>query len=107
MKTGCKWVNYNMWVSETENEQFLNYYRNDYNRDKNNRRNEYRSNNGHEEKQKRYNKNPRHDNSNNVINFQQANNNHQNGGSEEIHVIVPETKDNDRMNSFLVKSSSQ
>ena len=66
------------------------------------------------------------DNFNNVINFRQANNQHQNNESKEIGdtllevltsiyceksstetVIVPETQDNDRINSFLVKSPSQ
>ena len=62
----------------------------------------------------------------NVITFKQTSNNHQNNESEKIGdtlvevltsinrrtssaetIIVPETQDNDRMNSFLVNSPSQ
>ena len=61
-----------------------------------------------------------------MITFKQLSNNHQNNESEEIRdtleevlsstnhqtssreaIVVPETQDNDRMNSFLVKSLSQ
>ena len=106
--------------------QYRTSYRNDYNRDKNNRRNNYRSNSGHGGEQQRYNRNSRQDNSKNAITFQQANSNHQSNESAEIGdtlvevftsisrrtsstetVIVPETQDNGRMNSFLVNSPSQ
>ena len=61
-----------------------------------------------------------------MITFKQLSNNHQNNESEEIRdtlgevltstnhqtssreaIVAPETQDNDRMNSFLVKSLSQ
>ena len=86
----------------------------------------YRSNTGHGGEQQASNRNPRHDNFRNVITFQKTNSNHQNNESEEIGdtlvevltsinrqksstetIIVPETQDNDRMNSSLVKSPSQ
>ena len=101
-------------------------YRNDYNRDKNNRRNNYRSNTGYGGEQQRYCRNSRQGNSKNVIFFQQGNSNHQSNESAEIRdalvkvlpsincrtlstetIIVTETQDNGRMNSFLVTSLSQ
>ena len=101
-------------------------YRNDYNQDKNNRRDNYRSNTGHGGEQKRYCIHSRQGNSKNVIFFQQGNSNHQSNESAEIRdalvkvlpsincrtlstetIIVTETQDNGRMNSFLVTSLSQ
>ena len=111
---------------EENNIQYRTYYRSEYNRDRNNRRNIYRSNTAHGGQQRGYSKNSRQDHSNNVRTFQQSNNNHQNNESEEIGdtlvealtsincrtssaetIIVSETQDNDRMNSFLVNSPSQ
>ena len=48
-KTEFQRVNHNTAVSETliNNIQYRTYYRNDYNQDKKNRRNSYRSNIGH------------------------------------------------------------
>ena len=105
--------------------QCRTYNRNDYNRDKNKRRNNYSSNTGHGGEQQRENRNSRQYNSKNVITFQQANSNHQSNESAEIGdtlvevlltisrrtsstetAIFPETKDNGKMNSFLVNSLS-
>ena len=63
--------------------QYRTYYRNEYNRDKNKRRNIYKSNTGHGGEQQRYNRNTRQGNSNNMINFKQTINNDQNNESEE------------------------
>ena len=90
-------------------------YRNEYNRDKSKRRNIKRSNNGHRGEQQASSRNPRQDNFNNVITFQQANSNHQNNESEEVEdtlvdvsisinrrtssietIIHPETQYNDK-----------
>ena len=106
--------------------QYRTYYWNEYNLDKNKRRNIYRSNTWHGGEQQGYNRNPRQGNSNKVITFKQTSNNHQNNESEEIGdtlvevltsinhrtlstetIIVPETQDNDILNSFLVNSPSQ
>ena len=81
---------------------------------------------GTEESNKDTQRNPRQDNSKNKITFKQTSSNHQNNESEEIGdtlvevlttinrrtsstetIIVPETQDNDRMNSCLVNSPSQ
>ena len=114
-------------LNKQENKiQCRTYCRSDYNRDKNNIENNCRCSIGHGGGQQRYNRNPRQDNSNNVITLQLANSNNQNHESEEIGdilaevltcincrrsstetIIVPETQDNDRMNSFLVNSPSQ
>ena len=108
------------------NIQYRTYNRNEYNRDKNKRRNICRSNTGNGGEQQGYNRNRRKDNSNTVITFQHTNSNHQNNESEQIGdilvevltyinrrtsstetIIVPETQNNDIMNSFLVNSRSQ
>ena len=111
---------------QENNIQYWTYYRNEYNRDKNKRTNIYRSNTKHGGDQNWYNRNPRQDTFNNAINFKQESSNHQNNESEEIGdtlaevltsinhwtlntetIIVPETLDNDRMNTFLVNNPSQ
>ena len=111
---------------QENNIQYTTYYRNEHNQDKSKRRNIYRSNTGHGGEQQGYNRNRRKGNSNNVITFQHTKNGHQNNESEEIGdilvevltsinwrtsstetIIVPETQDNDRMNSFSVNSPSQ
>ena len=61
---------------QENNIQYQIYYRNEYNRDKNKRSNIYRSNTGNGEEQQVCSKNPRQDNFNNVITFQQTNSNH-------------------------------
>ena len=66
---------------QENNKQYRKYYRNEYNRDKNKRRNTYRFNTRHGGEQQGYNRNPRQDNSNNVITFKQTSNNHQNNES--------------------------
>lgn len=95
------------------------YSRNDYNKDKNNGKKNYRSNTGHGGEHWRYINNSRQDNSINIIKFQQANRSHQSNDSAEIRdtiidvltsvgrrtwstetVIVLETQDNGRMNCF-------
>ena len=68
---------------------YYQYYRNEYNLDKNKRRNIYRYNNGHTGEQQVYDRNPRQDNFSNVITFQQTNSNHQNNESEKTgHMLV-------------------
>ena len=111
---------------QENNIQYQIIYRNVYNRDKIKRTSIYRSNTRHGGEQQGYNRNPRQDNCNNAITFEQKSNNYQNNESEEIvdtlvevltsinrrtpsteTIIVPETQDNDGMNSFLVNSPSQ
>ena len=97
------------------NIQYLTYYRNEYNRDKNKRTNICRSNTRHGGDQQGYNRNPRQDNSNNANNESEeigdtlvevlTSINRQTSSTETI--IVPEKQDNDGMNSFLVNSPSQ
>ena len=48
------------------------------------RRNTCRSDTGHEGERQRYNRNPRQDNSSNVITFEKASHNYQNNESGEI-----------------------
>ena len=110
---------------QENNIQYKTYYQNDYNWDKNKRKNIYRFNAGLEGEQQICSRNPRQNNFNNVIKFQQTNSNHQNHESEEIGdtlvevltsinhqplstetIVVPEIQDNDRLNSFWVNSSS-
>ena len=61
---------------------YRTHYRNEKNRDKNKRRNIYRSNTRYGEKQHRYKRNSRQENSRNLITFKQTNNNHQNHESD-------------------------
>ena len=110
---------------QEHNIQYRTYYSNEYNRDKNKRTNIYRSNTTHGGDQQGHNRNPRQNNSKNALTFKQKTRNHQNNESEEIGdtlvqvltsincrtsstktTIVPETQDNDGMNSFLMKSPS-
>ena len=112
--------------NQDNNIQYWTYYRNEYNQDTNKRTNIYGSNTRHRGEQQGYNRNPRQDNSHDAITFKQKRNNHQNNESEEIGdtlvevltlingwasttetIIVPETQDNDGMNSFLVNRLSQ
>ena len=98
-------------------------YRNEYNRDKNTRTNIYRSNTRHGGEQQG---NPWQDNFKNVITLKQKTTvikvmNHQeivdtlvevlisiNGWTSSTEtMIIPEIKDNDGINSFLVNSPSQ
>ena len=100
---------------QENNIQYLTYYRNEYNRDKNKRTNICRSNTRHGGDQQGYNRNPRQDNSNNANNESEeigdtlvevlTSINRQTSSTETI--IVPEKQDNDGMNSFLVNSPSQ
>ena len=109
---------------QENNNQYRTYYRNEYNQDKSKRTNIYRSKTRHGGDQQGYIRIPKQDNSNNVLNFKQKSDNHQNNESEQIGetlvevltsincqtssietIIVPETHDG--MNSFLVNSLSQ
>ena len=77
--------------SKPENSiQYRTYYQNDSNWDKNNRTNNYSCNTGHEGEQRRYNRNTRRDNFNNVINLRQANRNCQSNESAETGDILVE-----------------
>ena len=77
--------------SKPENSiQYRTYYQNDSNWDKNNRTNNYSCNTGYEGEQRRYNRNTRQDNFNNVINLQQANRNCQSNESAETGDILVE-----------------
>ena len=67
---------------------YRTHYRNEKNRDKNKRRNIYRSNTRYGEKQHRYKRNSRQENSRNLITFKQTNNNHQNHESDTLVEVL-------------------
>ena len=62
---------------QENNIQYRTYFRNGYNQNKNNGRNNYRSITEHEGEQQRYNRNSRQDRSNNMKAFQQVNTHNQ------------------------------